>query len=149
MLVHDDIFHWEGFGGRLKLAAGRCRLRIFDLSRGGRRDLAHIKPIIVVVSDLPEDTGKLKRLGVRSCASHIATRVSQKFAIDHQRMIFIEFYPEEVYGNRKQHRIAERFDTVDFTWFDDKALHPKWRPAPAALVETIKSLMPGKSFSAV
>ena len=31
MIVYDDIFEWEGWGGRLKLANGRCRLRIYDL----------------------------------------------------------------------------------------------------------------------
>ena len=54
MLIHDDICSWEGFGGKLRLGSGKCRLQIFDLTAGGKKGLAHLKPIIVVVSDIPE-----------------------------------------------------------------------------------------------
>ena len=31
--LFDDVLHWEGYGGKFNLAAGRCRLRLFDLSK--------------------------------------------------------------------------------------------------------------------
>ena len=34
MLIYDDIFAWEGWGGELRLASGECRLRIIDLKKG-------------------------------------------------------------------------------------------------------------------
>ena len=33
MLIVDDVFAWEGWGGRLRLEAGKCRLKIFDLRK--------------------------------------------------------------------------------------------------------------------
>jgi len=53
MLVHDDMFSWEGWGGRLKLGSGKCRLRIYDLKKDDKKGLMHLRPIIVVVSDVP------------------------------------------------------------------------------------------------
>ncbi|MGD8970285.1 MAG: hypothetical protein PVG01_02675, partial [Desulfobacterales bacterium] len=72
MLIHDDIFAWEGFGGRLRLGSGKCRLRIIDLGKGRHKGLAHLRPYIVVATDVPES-----RMSVRSCVSHIATSVAK------------------------------------------------------------------------
>ena len=44
MLIHDDTYSWEGFGGIFDLASGRCRLRIFDLSREGKTNVMQIAP---------------------------------------------------------------------------------------------------------
>ncbi len=137
MLIHDDIFAWEGFGGLLDLAAGECRLRIIDLTRGSKQNLAHIKPIMVVVSDLPQEDVDMKRVSVRSCASHIATRVAAEFRIHPQRMVFVEYYPASTYGAQNEHHIPAKFDAVDFVWHEDKAMHPKWRALEAPLVDTI------------
>ena len=49
MMVYDDIFEWEGWGGQLKLANGRCRLRIYDLNRSDNLDVIHLRPILVVL----------------------------------------------------------------------------------------------------
>ena len=54
MMIYDDIFSWEGWGGRLRLASGECRLRIFDLQKKKAGGLAYLRPIIVLVSDVPE-----------------------------------------------------------------------------------------------
>ena len=128
MLIYDDIFSWEGFGGVFRLAAGQCRLRIFDLAKGQPAKVALIKPMVVVVSDLSESTGPLKKISVRSCASHIATSVARQFHIDPQRMTYVEYYPSSHYGEQGEHTIEAKFDVVDFTWFEEKALHAKWRP---------------------
>lgn len=134
MLIHDDVFSWEGFGGVFQLAAGSCRLRIFDLSRDRQSaKVAVIKPIVVVVSDLPDDGGTLRKISVRSCASHIATRVVQAFRIDPQRMTYVEYHPGSRYGEQGEHVIPAKLDVVDFTWFEDKALHAKWRPLAAPM----------------
>lgn len=135
MLIFDDEFAWEGFGGRFNLAAGKCRLRIYDLSKGPKTKTAHLRPIIVIATDIPEN-----RISVRSVASHIATVVTQKFSIDPQRMLFIEYYPEVVYGKNNENRIPEHYDAVEFTWHGDKAMHSKWRTLKPPMLDVIKEL---------
>ncbi|MGD9365246.1 MAG: hypothetical protein PVH87_06085 [Desulfobacteraceae bacterium] len=141
MLIHDDIFSWEGFGGMLELASGRCRLRIFDLSKAQDNKVMHIKPIVVVVSDLPGPETDFKKVSVRSCTSHIATCVARDFDIDPHRMVFLEYHPSSTYGDRKQHHIPARFDLVDFVWHDNKALHPKWKALSQPLLDTVAELV--------
>jgi hypothetical protein len=136
MLVHDDIFCWEGFGGKLRLGSGKCRLRIFDLGDSGKKWLAHLKPIIVVVSDIPES-----KLSTKSCISHIATSVTKKFNIDPQRMVLLEYYAGVTYGANDEHHIPERYDAVDFVWHGDKAIHPKWRTLKPPLLDIVKNEM--------
>ncbi|KJS31735.1 MAG: hypothetical protein VR64_09280 [Desulfatitalea sp. BRH_c12] len=141
MMMYDDIFAWEGFGGVYQLAAGKCRLRILDLSKGDHRKVAHLKPIMVVVSDLPVATPQFRNISVRSCASHIATTVAARFQIDPLRMTYVEYYPASTYGDRDQFVIEAKYDAVDFTWFEDKALHPKWRPLPPALRDVVQEMV--------
>ena len=85
MLIYDDIYSWEGWGGRLRLGRGKCRLRIYDLDKDSSKGLTHIKSTIVVVTDIP-DSG----VSVRSCAPHVATVVSREFNIDPHRMIWVD-----------------------------------------------------------
>lgn len=143
MLIHDDIFSWEGFGGMLELASGRCRLRIFDLSKAQDNKVTHIKPVIVVVSDLPGPATDFKKVSVRSCTSHIATCVVRDFNIDPHRMVFLEYYPSSTYGDRKQHHIPAKFDVVDFAWHDSRALHPKWKALSPPLLDAVAELVNG------
>ena len=141
MLIHDDIFSWEGFGGLLDLANGKCRLRIFDLSKSGDNKVMPLKPLVVVVSDLPEHDTRFKKVSVRSCNSHIATCVARTFSLNPQRMVFVEYYPPSSYGTDDQHRIEAKYDQVEFQWHDDKAIHPKWRPLEPSLLKTVAHLI--------
>lgn len=136
MLIHDDIFDWEGFGGQLRLGSGRCRLRIYQLGKTGSSDLAYLRPFIVVVSDIPES-----RMTVKSCVSHIATSVAKAFNIRSNRMVLVEFYPRKTYGSQNEHVIPERFEAVDFTWIGDKAMHAKWRDLEQPLLGIVRDLM--------
>lgn len=137
MKVYDDIFSWEGWGGPLKLGSGKCKLRIFDLSRRKiGKGLTHLRPIIVMASDIPES-----RMSIRSCAGHIATRVTQFFRINHDRMMYIEYYPALRYGENQERFIPERYEVVDFIWYDDKAIKPVWRNLNPPLLDTIKELL--------
>ena len=136
MLVFDDTYTWEGFGGVLRLASGKCRLRIFDLKQSDREGLAHLRPNIVIASDL-EDS----RMSVRSCCGHIATGVAQKFNIRPDRMMFIEYYPETVYGEQRDQVIAEKFDVVDFNWHEDGAIQPKWRALKPPMLDIVRELV--------
>lgn len=135
-VIYDDVFEWEGFGGPLQLAAGRCHLWVFDRGREESRRLAHLRRYVVVAADSPDS-----RLSVKSCVSHIATVVSQRFQMEPQRMLFVEYYPEKTYGVDNAKVIPERFDKVEFTWFEDKAMHPKWLPLEAHQLETVHELM--------
>ena len=141
MLIHDDIYSWEGFGGLLDLASGQCRLRIFDLSGKGNGNVKMIKPLVVVVSDLPGHETNLKAVSVRSCTSHIATCVVRDFDLDYHRMVYLEYQPATSYGGNKQRRIPAKFDIVDFEWHDEKAMHPKWRQPNSALLDTVMDLI--------
>ena len=137
MIIHDDIYSWKGWGGKLKLASGKCRLQICDLKKGTEK-VAHFKPIIVIVSDVPES-----RMSVRSCAAHIATSVTKEFNINPNRMLWVEYYPEKSYGMDNTNLIPERYDSVEFTWREDKAIKPKWRPLNPNMLETVKAIIQG------
>ena len=136
MLIYNDIFAWEGWGGELRLASGECRLHIFDLKKGDVNGLARLRPIIVIASDIPDSP-----MSVRSCTGHIATSVAEKFNIEPHRMLYIEFYPKTVYGSHKQHVITEKYDVVDFTWNEGKAIAPKWRTLKPPILDVIKHLV--------
>jgi len=135
MIITDETYSWEGWGGKLKLGSGSCRLRIYDLKKGDEKGLAHLRPIIIVVSDVPEST-----MSVKSCAGHIATSVTRDYDIDPNRMVWIEYCPSSTYGVRQENTIPERYEAVEFVWHDDKALHPKWRPLNPQLLDIVKEL---------
>ena len=135
MLIYDDTYSWEGWGGALRLASGKCHLQIYDLKDDDRQGLAHLRSIIVIVSDVPDS-----RMSVRSCCGHIATCVTREFGIKPHRMMFIEYYPQTEYGEKKQHIIEEKYDLVEFKWLDEGAIEPKWRTLKAPLLDAIKAL---------
>jgi hypothetical protein len=136
MLIYDDIYSWEGFGGQLRLGSGKCRLRIFDLKKDNRKGLVYIRPIIAVVSDIMES-----KISIKSCSGHIATKVTREFSIDPNRMLYVEYYPAVMYGEKNDKLIRERYDAIEFTWHEDKAINPKWRTLNPPLVDLIKKLM--------
>jgi hypothetical protein len=138
MLIHDDTFHWRGWGGKLGLGSGKCRLRIYDLNKKDEKKLSHLKSMVVVVSDVPGSN-----VSVRSCNSHVATMVAKQFEIPPHRMLFIEYYPEKTYGPEGKRVISEKFDLVEFTWHGDKAVQPVWKDLAAPLLEKIKHLING------
>lgn len=141
MVIFNDIFEWEGWGGKLKLARGRCRLWIFDLNQGERSGLVHIRPILVVASDLPRDTMAMGEVSVRSASSHIATVVCRRFGIDPQRMQFVEYTPAETYGKQGEYVIQAGYDAVTFTWKDNLALFPRSQPLDPPLLEIVRRLV--------
>jgi hypothetical protein len=136
MLVYDDIYSWEGWGGTLRLASGKCRLRIFDLKDKNTSGLAHLRSMIVIASDVPDS-----RMSVRSCCGHIATSVTKEFNIKPHRMMFIEYYPQSEYGENREYLIEEKYDLVEFTWLDEGAIEPKWRTLKPPLLDAIKGLV--------
>jgi hypothetical protein len=136
MLIHDDIFAWEGWGGKLKLGSGKCRLRIFDLRKGKDGKLSHLRPIIVVVTDVPDSP-----MSIRSCSGHIATTVIRHFSIDPARMIFIEYYLPKTYGENDEHLIPERFEVVEFSWHEGRAFNSRYRALTPPLKDTILPLL--------
>ena len=139
----DDVLTWDGYGGKFNLAAGRCRLRLFDLSADdSKAAVAHLKPIVAVVSDLPGDRlPAMKTVSVRACISHVATTIVHRFKLDRNRMLLVEYYPKETYGLQSEKVIPEKYDVVDLTWHGDKALFPSWRPLQSPLLDTIRELI--------
>ncbi len=137
MLIYDNIYAWEGWGGKLRLGSGKCRLRIFDLRKDTTpKGISILKPIIVVVTDVADT-----KLTVRSCAGHIATCVTNEFDIDPSRMVWIEYYPEMIYGQQGEKSIPERLEAVEFEWQEDKAIKPRWRPLMSPLLEAVRQLI--------
>lgn len=55
--------------------------------------------------------------------------------------MFIEYYPETVYGGRKEHVISEKYDVVEFNWHQEKAIEPKWRTLKPPLLDVIKKIV--------
>jgi hypothetical protein len=146
MLIYDGIYSWEGWGGRLNLGSGKCRLKIFDLDRndgaGRQRRVAHMRPIIVVVSDIPrEPAWTPNQMSVKSCASHIATKVVGEFGIDPERMVWIEHYEATPPGEGVLYPCEERFDEATFTWRDEGALQKGWKPLSPPLTELVRKLL--------
>jgi hypothetical protein len=140
--LFDDVLYWEGYGGKFNLAAGRCRLRLFDLSTEKNTTVAQLKPIIAVVSDLPGDNpAQIKKVTVRACISHVATTIVHRFKLDRNRVLLVEYYPKATYGQQSEKVIPEKYDVVDLKWHGDKALFPSWRPLPSPLLETVRKLV--------
>lgn len=136
MLIHDDIFSWKGWGGKLSLGSGKCRLRIYDLKDRKAEGLTLLKPIIVLVSDVPDS-----KMPVRSAVSHVATLVVEEFSLKPHRMLWVEYYPESRYGKDGARLIPEKFDIVEFAWHQGKAMHPTWRELTPPLLDEIKKLI--------
>ena len=136
MLIYGDIFNWKGFGGKLKLASGKCWLKIYDLSGDQTDGLLLLKPIIVIATDHPGS-----KMSVRSCSSHIATMVSQRFHVPPSRMQFVEYYPQKIYGKEAKRFIPEILEAVNFTWKEDLAIHPKLRPLSPLLLKRLQELL--------
>jgi hypothetical protein len=141
MLTYDNIYSWDGWGGKLRLGNGKCRLRIFDLRKDQTaKGVSFLKPIIVVITDVPES-----KMTIRSCTSHIATCVANEFNIDPSRMLWIEYYPQTIYGQQGERVIPERLEAVEFEWLEDKAIKPKWRPLKSPLLDAVKQLISQKN----
>jgi hypothetical protein len=137
MLIYDDVYRWEGWGGKLRLGHGKCRLRIFDLRKGNQTTLvAHLKPFAIVVSDVPGSNTKVKNWG-----GHIVTGVIHDFDISRHQMLWIEYHPGRTYGMRNEKVIPEKYELVEFTWLDSKAINPKWKPLESPLLDIIKTEM--------
>lgn len=120
----------------MRLASGKCRMRIFDLKKSNQKGLDYIRPIIVVVSDTAGS-----KMSIKTCSGHIATKITQEFDIDPSRMLYVEYYPAIIYGEKDEKLIPERYDAIEFTWHEDKAIKPKWRTLKPPLVDLIKNLM--------
>ncbi|MBT8373276.1 MAG: hypothetical protein KJN80_00015 [Deltaproteobacteria bacterium] len=111
-------------------------MRIFDLKKSNQKGLDYIRPIIVVVSDTAGS-----KMSIKTCSGHIATKITQEFDIDPSRMLYVEYYPAIIYGEKDEKLIPERYDAIEFTWHEDKAIQPKWRTLKPPLVDLIKNLM--------
>jgi hypothetical protein len=143
LVVYDGIFEWEGWGGQLKLAKGRCWLRIYDLNRSEHKDVLHLRPMVVVASDLPREGMMKGEVSVRSAAGHIATVVSRKFHIDPQRMQFVEYSPRETYGKNNEYVIEAGYDAVEFSWQEGLALFPRLKPLEPTLKAILQKWLEG------
>jgi len=136
MLVYDETYHWEGWGGKLQLGSGKCRLRICDLEKSNSQGLTYLRPILVVVSDIPGS-----KMTVRSCVSHIATGVAQQFGIDPNRMLLIEYYPRKTYGETSEKQMPEIYEVAEFERYRGKAIRPRWRPLQSSMRDVLKDLL--------
>lgn len=136
MIIYNDIYSWEGLGRKFGLAVGKIRLRIFDLNTSGSGDVLQLRPIIVVVSDVPGE-----KISVKGWAGPLASYIVKDFDINYQRMMWIEYYPAAQYGQRKIKHIKEKFEVTEFTWAEGRAVQPRWRPLKPPLLDTIRELV--------
>ncbi len=140
-IIYDDIFTWDGWGGEFKLSSGSCHLRILDLRASDNKDPVMIKPIVALVSDLPETYHTTGALSIRSSAGHIATSIVDRFDLPPQRLLYVEYHPSKTYGGQEEHTIPERYEIVDFKWQVHKAFPKKWRPLDAPMQKRIQEWM--------
>jgi hypothetical protein len=141
MLIYDDVYTWDGWGGLLKLASGRCRMKVFDLRKKGEKGVAHLKPFVIVLTDIPFETKGPNQMTVKSCAGHIATKVVREFRIDPHRMIWVEHYPLDPESHKLRYPEEEHFDEVEFTWQDEDAISTQWRTPSPDTVKLIRELL--------
>jgi hypothetical protein len=146
IIRYDDIFSWDGWGGKFKLTSGRCRLQIYDFQKSGKTDPIFLKSTLVIVSDLPEASKPLGVVSIHSCAGHIATLVIRQFQINPERMLYIEYHPEKIYGSPRTRRIPERYEAVDFKWHSEKAIAINWRILDPRMLEQVKGLTRDKQL---
>ena len=142
--VYNGLLDWDGWGGEFRLVAGQCRLWIFDLRAEADARLTLLNPMLVVVSDLPENYGKPGVMTVRSCAAQIATKVARQFSIKPQRLQYVEYYPARRYGMNHEHLIGEKFDRVRFEWQNQRAINPRWEVLQDPLIEIVAQLLKGE-----
>lgn len=124
----------------MQLGSGKCRLRIYDLKKGGISGLSFLKPIVVVISDIPES-----KMTIRSCTSHIATCVAEDFGLDPHRMMWLEYYPMVRYGENQEKMIPERLEVVEFEWQDRRAIKPAWRTVQSPMREKLMEMIESES----
>lgn len=141
MLIYDDRFEWEGWGGALKLCRGECHLHIYDFSRREAGAARMLRPHVVVASEPPDFSPPRGHVAMRSMAGHIATQVCRKWNMEPQRMLYVEYYPASTYGSLNEHQLAERFEVADFQWGPSGAMNPRWRPLDPPLRDRLKSLL--------
>jgi hypothetical protein len=139
MLIYDDIYSWEGWGGSCAWPVGNAGCVSLISKRAVKKGLTHLKPMIVIVSDVGGSP-----MSVRSCSGHIATSIAREFNIKPQQMLFIEYYPQTVYGQHREHTISEKYDLVEFNWHQDKAIEPKWRTLKPPLLDMVQELVEAK-----
>jgi len=138
-ILHNQIFHWDGFGGLLKLASGNCMLRVVQFQN---TDVSFVKPYIVITEDTPsaDPSKKNQKLSIRSSCAHIATCVTRQFNIDPKRMFWLEYYPESIYGEKQEKCIPEQYEVVSFVWESNKAFHPTFRVLKSPVLEQVKNI---------
>ena len=120
-IIYNDIFQWDGHGGKFKLASGNCNLLILDLRVS--ENVIHFKPYIIIAWDTLAKAHEkaAQKLTIRSCTSHIATQITEKFNINPKQMLFVEYNPPSTYGQQNEKVIKERFDSIECSWKDGKA----------------------------
>jgi hypothetical protein len=55
--------------------------------------------------------------------------------------VWIEFYPSITYGALEEKTIPEQLVAVDFMWYKEKAINPRWRQLKPPILDIIKSLL--------
>ena len=135
MFIYNGTFSWDGWGGAIRLAAGKCHLWLFDLRHLPRRPkgMIFMQPLVGVVKEIDPDNP----VSLRSVTSHIATQVTRRFNIEPRRLLWLEYLPPRSYRGPNPRTVPARLDLVELKWVGDKAMHPSWRP----LEEPLQSLI--------
>lgn len=139
MRIFDDIFEWDGWGGVMRLGSGKCHLQIYDLQKAESSGLTHLKPIILLLRDLPKK--RINDMSVRSSIGNIVTLAMQRFDLDCHRTQVVHYSPGCVYGPENDRVIEEKFEVVEFSWDQQRALNPHWRPLTGPLRDWLKDSM--------
>lgn len=108
MKLHDDTFHFKGFGN----CDSRCRLRIYQVNASlPERRVAHLHhgDKVVILTQLEGDVGT----SVTNASEIIANAVAEQFKLEPLRTVWIEHYPN---WGPAGHSIGESFDRVTYDY---------------------------------
>ncbi len=139
MFIYNNTFSWDGWGGAIRLAAGKCHLWLFDLRKVPQRPqgMIFMRPVVGVVKEIDPDNP----ISLRSVTSHIATQVTRKFNIDPRRLLWLEYLPARTYRRPTPRSVPARLDLVELNWVAGKAMTPSWRPLEEPLATLIQNFI--------
>jgi len=87
---------------------------------------------VVILTELPDNPG----MSVTNASEELATAITQRYRLAPARTVWIEHHWAS------EHREADTYDAITYTWHGRTASHPRWRPIPVSEVYDLCSQKP-------
>lgn len=79
---------------------------------------------VVVISELDDNPGK----SITNASEYIATELKKSAKLSNADVTWVEHYTDWVTLENFTRQRRHEYDTVEYTWNDNKASNPKWLP---------------------